>query len=394
MADQWTIDDYKAGRISGDPARGWSDQDWVDYANRYNPKTAPGTTNPSGTATTNTTPSPGTSTYNGTVDPSLQTVKPVNSAALPPSPALPYATNIPLGPAQGGQPQSQSLQGTTTPDGTYHFNMGDAANPTTATPTGPVSTGPNGAMNDAVRARLLEMLGTDVNNVSTQDADIAPASRAFNAQMDREAAAQRAQALEEANAEGTSSSGATVNRLGNLGMQAAQAKGANDASLIQQKQQQRIQQLQTGIQVASSLGMAQEANDLQRQLANLQAQVTQRGQDVTATGQQIQMGLANLDTSKQIYLAQLNAQLQREGYSTQERLAALDAEVRKLGINTQGDLGQLDIALRQTLGVGQLNLGLLSTLLQNNQANNSLGLSAAQIQALLNQNAVGFTAGG
>ena len=43
--------------------------------------------------------------------------------------------------------------------------------------------------------------------------------------------------------------------------------------------------------------------------------------------------------------------------------------------------------------MGQLNLGLLSTLLSNQQANNQLGLSAAQIQALLNQNAVTFGGG-
>jgi hypothetical protein len=343
-----------------------------------------------GGGTTNSTlgraqvPAPGATTnqYTGAVDPSLQTVKPA-STQLQPSP-MPAVPSIPLGPTNGGSsPVSQSL-GTTTPDGVYHFNMSD--------PTQPVA-GSQGAMDAQVRARLLDLLGTDTNNISTTDADVAPQSRAFNAQVDREAQAQRAQALEEANVEGTSNSGATVNRLSALGMQAAQTKGANDANLIGQKQQQRIQQLQNAIQVASSLGMTQQANDLQRQLANLQAQVTMRGQDVTQAGQQIQVGLANLDTSSKLYLGQLNAQLQREGYSTQERLAALDAEVRKLGINTQGDLGQLDIALRQQLGVGQLNLGLLQTLLSNNQANNQLGLSAAQIQALLNQNAVTFGGG-
>jgi hypothetical protein len=36
---QWTIDDYNAGLIAIDPARGWSPQDWVAYYNRYHPKT-------------------------------------------------------------------------------------------------------------------------------------------------------------------------------------------------------------------------------------------------------------------------------------------------------------------------------------------------------------------
>jgi hypothetical protein len=391
----WTLDDYNAGKIAVDPARGWSPQDAVDYYNRYHPRDDQTDTGGSKAQL----PSPGTATtnqYTGAVDPSLQTVKPATTQ-LQPSP-MPPAPSIPLGPTTGGSsPTSQSLQGTTTPDGTYHFNMGDAANPTTATPTGPVSTtappGSQGAMDAQVRQRLLELLGTDTNNVSTQDPDVAPQSRAFNAQVDREAAAQRAQMLEQANAEGTSSSGATQAGLSNLGSQAAVAKGANDASLIGQKQQQRIQQLQNAIQVASSLGMTQQANDLQRQLANLQAQVTMRGQDVTQAGQQIQVGLANLDTSTKLYLADLNARLQREGYGTQERLAQLDAEVRKLGINTQGDLGQLDIALRSQLGVGQLNLGLLSTLLNNNQANNSLGYNYAALLAGLNQNAVTFGGG-
>lgn len=382
MAD-WTLDDYNSGKLATDPGKGWSGQDWVDYYNRNHPQGQTGAAQPTNGAGTATTSTPATGSYTGAVDPSLQTVKPA-SGTLAPSP-IPTAPAIPLGPTGGSPPVSQRL-GTTTPDGVYHWPMQDP-NPTPAA-------GSQGAMDAQVRARLLEMLGTDPNAISTQDADVAPQSRAYNAQIDQAVQGQRAQALEEANAEGTGSSGATVNRLGSLTMQGAQAKGANDASLVGQKQQQRIAQLQTAIQAALQLGMTQQANDLQRQLANLQASVTERGQDVTQAGQQLQVGLANLDSSTKLYLGQLNAQMQQAGYSTQERLAAMDAEVRKLGINTQGDLGQLDIALRSTLGTGQLNLGLLQTLLGNNQANNSLGFSYAQLQALLNQNAATFGAGG
>src|SRR5689334_25047150 len=191
-ANPWTLDDYNAGKIEVDKALGWSPQDAVDYYNRYHPRDSQ-----TDTAQPSPSPSPGASTtnqYTGAVDPSLQTVKPASGSSAP----LPYSPSIPLGPTTGGStPTSQSLQGTTTPDGVYHFNMGDAANPTTATPTGPVSTtappGSQGAMDAQVRQRLLELLGTDTNNVSTQDADVAPQSRAFNAQVDREAAAQRAQ---------------------------------------------------------------------------------------------------------------------------------------------------------------------------------------------------------
>lgn len=344
-----------------------------------------GTTSPA--ATTNTGSTGGsTQPYSGSIDPGLQTVKPASGSGAP----LPYSPSIPLGPTAGGSYPTDTSTTTTSADPNGGGTMTRVADPFG---TGTANGGSN-QLSDLARARLLELLGTDVNNVSTTDADIAPASRAYTASVQREADLQRQQAMEEANVEGSTSSGATRARLGGIGMGAAQAIGANDASLIGAKQQQRIDQLKTAIGVATSMGMADQANDLQRQLANLQAGVTQRGQDVTREGQRIQLALGNLDASSKTYLAQLSAQLQREGYSTQERLAALDAEVRKLGIQTQGDLGQLDIALRTTLGTGQLNLGLLQALLQNNQANNTLGLSAAQIQAMLNGQTVGAGLGG
>jgi hypothetical protein len=336
-------------------------------------------------ATTHSGPTAGTTQpYSGGIDPGLQQVTPIATDTKP----LPYAPSIPTGPA-GGSPLPQATThgggptGTPAPDGGARQTVSDD-----------FGQRPPDQMQASVRQALMGLLGTDVNNVAATDADIAPQSRAYAAAVQRETQGQRAQALEEAQQEGTLSSGATTGRLGAIGMTGAQAIGANDASLIGQKQQQRIDQLKTGIAVASSMGMAQEANDLQRQLGNLQARVTQRGQDVTAAGQQMQGQLANLDAASKTYLAQLNAQLQREGYGTQERLAALDAEVRKLGINTQGNLGQLDLALRQTLGTGQLNLGLLQTLLSNNQANNALGFDIGKWSSILNSQAAGAGMGG
>ncbi len=371
------------------------------------PYSGGGSKNPD--AMTNTPTNPSTTQFGGSVDPSLQTVKPA-SGQLSPSP-MPYAPSIPLGSPNAPQRSQDTPYQTpgivpNLPPGTQlPYMLSGYGQPGTYTQPGPDGTtqtavadsfgqGSGDPMQQAARAAILNLLGTDPNNVSTTDADVAPASRAYTAAVQREAQAQQAQLAEEANQEGTLNSGATQAAKSNIGMTAAQAIGSNDANLIGQKQQQRIQQLQTGIQVASSLGMQQEANDLQRQLANLQAGVTERGQDVTQAGQQLQTQLANLDTSSKLYLGQLSAQLQREGYSEQDRLAALDAEVRKLGINTQGDLGQLDIALRQQLGFGQLNLGLLQTLLQNQQAGNALGFNIGQWQSILNQNTVNAGLGG
>jgi hypothetical protein len=110
--------------------------------------------------------------------------------------------------------------------------------------------------------------------------------------------------------------------------------------------------LNAALQIANARGMQQQANDLQRQIANL------------------------------------DAQLRREGYSTQERLAQLDAKVRELGINTQGAIGRGEIDLRRELGIGELNLGLLQALLQNQQVGNRLGFDIGQWQSILNKDSL------
>jgi hypothetical protein len=38
--DQWSMDDFNSGALATDAGRGWSGQDWVDWYNRYHPKTA------------------------------------------------------------------------------------------------------------------------------------------------------------------------------------------------------------------------------------------------------------------------------------------------------------------------------------------------------------------
>jgi hypothetical protein len=315
------------------------------------------------------------------VDPSLQQVTPVGQ-----NQALPYATPVPIGSPNGAQRgQSMPTDGagtatSTNPDGTTRTTVADDFG------TGATSSDP---MEAALRSAILSMLNTNVNDASVTDADIAPQSRAFAAATNQSAAARRAEMMETAAHEGTLSSGATNASLDALSQQTGQAIGANDASLIGSKLDARRAQLNAAIQVANQRGMAQEANDLQRQLANLNASVTQRGQDVSLSGQQLSRDLGNLDAQSKVYLADLDAQLRREGYSEQDRLAQLDAKVREMGITSQQSLGQLDIALRQQLGIGQLNLGWLQALLQNNQAGNALGFDIGKMEAILNGQAVG-----
>ncbi len=78
----------------------------------------------------------------------------------------------------------------------------------------------------------------------------------------------------------------------------------------------------------------------------------------------------------------------QQGLAQQASLANIDAEIRREALQQQGALGQGDLSLRQNLGEGQLNLGLLSALLQNSQFGQSLGQNANQFGASLDQSGI------
>jgi hypothetical protein len=75
----------------------------------------------------------------------------------------------------------------------------------------------------------------------------------------------------------------------------------------------------------------------------------------------------------------------QQNLGQQASLANLDAEIRREALQQQGSLGQGDLSLRSQLGNGQLNLGLLSALMQNSQFGQSLGQNASQFGASLDQ---------
>lgn len=304
--------------------------------------------------------------------------EPQRPSALPPSPppAQTPAPQIPLG---STTPTSQAPAVPHDPNATSATPLVDANAQAPPAPD-PIS--------EAFRAAILQALGQNLNAADVTDADIAPQSRAFRAAQERAALKSHAALAEQASAEGLGDSEATRAAGRAIGERAEQAIGANDAALIGQKLQSRRDQLNAALQIANARGMQQESNDLQRQIANLDAQLKQQGIDVTREGYQLQRDLAGLDTNTKQYLADLDAKLREQGYGVQERLAQLDAEIRKLGINTQGNLGQLELALRRELGIGQLNLDLLGLQLQDKQASNKLGFDIGQWQSILNKDSL------
>lgn len=71
------------------------------------------------------------------------------------------------------------------------------------------------------------------------------------------------------------------------------------------------------------------------------------------------------------------AQLQRE-------LAQLDAQLKQMGITTEASTAAQELALKDKLGVGQLNLGLIQQLLGNQQFADTLGFNIADRDAYYN----------
>lgn len=317
---------------------------------------------------------------------------PQRPSAMPPSPP-PAATPAPQIPL-GTPGQTPNTIGHTTPVPGPRGRVTAPGLIDASQQTVPTVDGTGDPIDAAYRSALLEMLSRDPNQVSLTDPDIAPQQRAFQAAQERSALKNRAGLMERASAEGIADTEATRAAGRAIEQQAGQAIGANDAALIGQTMQARREQLAMAVQMAQQRGLAKEANDLQRQLANLDAELKTRGLDVTREGYQVQRDLASLDTNTKQYLADLDAQLRQQGYSTQERLAAMDAEVRKLGITSQENIGQLEIALRRELGIGELNLGYLQALMQNNQANNRLGFDIGAWQSTMNRDALLAALGG
>lgn len=320
------------------------------------------------------------------------------------------------------------------------FTIPDAPTINTSTSTGTSPTAnaatlnysPEDPMLGVVREQLLGLMGRANSTPTLNDPTIKPMSDAYTAAQERARRGLQADTAESLSAKGIGSSGAADAGIRQSYERMGQNIGENNAKLLSDEQTARRGDLKSALEMANELGMFKEKTNLERDLAsldvqtktnlaNLDAQLKTAGLTVQERlgimdaelkkygidlegnmgllntvlenefkydELKVQADMANLDATVKTNIANLDAQLRREGYSTQDRLAALDAEVRKYGIDVQGNLGVLDVALRKELGIGQLNLGLLNALLSNQQFNDGLGWNMAQWAAGQNANAV------
>lgn len=281
----------------------------------------------------------------------------------------------PAGTTQGGvKPASPVAPGSsmTVSGGAGHSSLTQyPGGQTTATAPslGLGNTAGGSPIDQQMRTQLLSLLKTDPTQASVTDADLAPQANAYAAARERSRRDQQAANATAMGSQGIASSGA-ADSARNQGFESAgQDTAAFNAGLVGQKLQQKQEVLETALQYAQNIGMTEEAQNLSRQLANLNAQMGTMSLGQGAQGQALQAQLANMDTETKTYLANLDADLRRQGYSTTERLASMDNELRRYGIDVQGNLGVLN-AVIQMMGMDQ----------QNTQFNDSLGWDMSKFQ--------------
>jgi hypothetical protein len=176
---------------------------------------------------------------------------------------------------------------------------------------------------------------------------------------------------------------ALVNRLNQQPMSASSPEVAPAIQANQLSEQRGMEQSRSlAAERAAAQGLDQNAfnsslNGLQQQSASRQSQFA---------GNAVMQGMQERGINDRAAMASAAGLLGgNANLSQQQMLAELDAAIRREGIGAQSALGQGDLALRGRLGEGQLNLGLLSTLLGNQQFGRGLDQQGAQFGAGLDQ---------
>lgn len=202
------------------------------------------------------------------------------------------------------------------------------------------------ALQQQLRDQIMKQLGQPIGD-PTQDPIYQQQVNAFDVASQREQQRQRGQLAERNAASGTLQSGGFNSQVANLGERFGEQRTGFAADLAGKRLTEQQEQLNRAQQLARMLG----DRDLEQQL-------TERQQALGGYGQQ------------------------------------LGALMQQRGIDLSGELGRGDLDLRRYLGKGQLGLGLLSTMLGNEQANNRLGFDYTQLQSLMNRNAIMDLLGG
>jgi len=286
-------------------------------------------------------------------------------------------------------------------------------------------------VDSAFKDSLLKMLGQNQADPTLTDPALKAQSEAFSLQQTRakerarEALAERRGANAEAGGAGVNSGGFDQDLVG-LEQAQGEATGAHDAGLLSNELQQRRSQLMQAAALAGNTldnesrlamqkqladvdaeirrtGMAQQGSQFDKSLAQSGGQFEQSlaldsrrvdeaskqwGQQFGLEGQKLAEGMRQFDTTTAAGRDQLKQQMEmfKQTQAQQGKQFDVDAELKRLGINQQSDLGRGDLDLRRFLGEGNMNLGLLSALMQNQQFGQGLGAQLGMFNSGQNNN--------
>lgn len=252
-------------------------------------------------------------------------------------------------------------------------------------------------LNTALKDALLKLLGQ--GDPTLDDPALAAQSGAFGVQQQRAKERARSAMAERFAANGGPGvdSGAFDSELRSLDEQQGEAQGGFDAQLLGDERAKRHQELLQAAALAGNQLSEEEKLAFQKELAatsasqfdrNFAQSAQQWAQQFGLEGQKLAETVRQFDTTTKAGQDALRQQLEifKAQMGEQGREFDVDAELKKLGINQQGALGQGDLDLRRFLGEGNLNLGLLSALLQNQQFGQGLGAQLGMFNTSQNNN--------
>jgi len=268
------------------------------------------------------------------------------------------------------------------------------------------------AFKDALLSRLTQ---DKPQPITTSSAELNPAITAHRLASQRAMERGRHVAAERAAATGTQGGGfdsALAGLVQNIGGQEAQFEGNLVADANREQAQRRSQEITSALAMAGNFMSEEERNELIREQMGLDASLRREGYglqrygmdqdaDLRRQGLALQgelgrddLGLRREGLGLQRYGMDQDADLRRQGLTLQGELGRGDLDVRRHASQGQLDLGGRELGLRDKLGSGQLNLGLLGTLLNNDQFKQQLGANLGMFGAGLNQQALLSLLGG
>jgi hypothetical protein len=143
--------------------------------------------------------------------------------------------------------------------------------------------GATGTMSDAVRKYIMDALAQDPNATTIEDPAVKGAADAYRNSRENAMNKQNAALAERRGAQGLGSSGALDTDIAGSYQSMGSDVAGNNAKLIMDQQQKKLDQAKSALAVGAGLMTAEQENAVRMQIANLEADVTRRAQDLQNT---------------------------------------------------------------------------------------------------------------